>query len=46
MKFHHFGKGRVLGGLLLLFIVMVAGCGSQPVEKKFLNIATGGTAGI
>lgn len=40
-----FSKLSILSVLLVLIISVVAGCGDSAGEKKFLNIATGGTAG-
>lgn len=41
-----FGKLSILSALLVMMIALLAGCGSDSAgEKKFLNIATGGTAG-
>ncbi len=43
MKF--FGKISLLGVVLVTTIALIAGCGGGDNGKKFLNIATGGTAG-
>ncbi len=40
-----FSRLSILSVLLVLVISVVAGCGDSASEKKFLNIATGGTAG-
>jgi len=40
-----FGKLSLLSVMLVTIIALVAGCGSSDGGKKFLNIATGGTAG-
>ena len=43
-----FSKLTLLGALMAMLVSVVAGCGGgdgQSAEKKFLNIATGGTAG-
>ena len=40
-----FSRLSILSVLLVLVISVVAGCGDSAGEKKFLNIATGGTAG-
>ena len=40
-----FGKLSLLSVMLVTIIALVAGCGSGDGGKKFLNIATGGTAG-
>lgn len=40
-----FSRLSILSVLLVLAISVVAGCGDSASEKKFLNIATGGTAG-
>ena len=50
MKQSRFGTLALLGALLLLVTTMLVGCGSSggnksDSSKKFLNIATGGTAG-
>ena len=46
MKAKFFSKVTLLSALLVMIIAVVAGCGGeQQAEKKFLNIATGGTAG-
>ena len=50
MKQSRFGKLTLLGALLLLMTTMLVGCGGSggnksDSSKKFINIATGGTAG-
>lgn len=41
-----FSRLSLLSALLVLVIGVIAGCGGDSAgEKKFLNIATGGTAG-
>ncbi len=40
-----FSRLSIFSVLLVLVISVVAGCGDSASEKKFLNIATGGTAG-
>ena len=46
MKAKFFSKVTLLSALLVMIIAVVAGCGGeQQADKKFLNIATGGTAG-
>lgn len=40
-----FSRLSILSVLLVAVISLVAGCGDSAGEKKFLNIATGGTAG-
>lgn len=48
MKMGKWSKLAVLGVLLALATMVLAGCGGgdgKSAEKKFLNIATGGTAG-
>ena len=45
-KMKLFSKLSILSVLLVAVISVIAGCGGDTAgEKKFLNIATGGTAG-
>ncbi len=47
MKLSRMGRFYVLALVLVFVVSMIAGCGggNQAAEKKFINIATGGTAG-
>ena len=45
MKFHSLTKMLTVGLIAVMTAVLLAGCGSESSQKKFLNIATGGTAG-
>ncbi len=45
MRFHYFSRLAALSAILVLVIAVVSGCGDKQAGKKFLNIATGGTAG-
>lgn len=46
MKVNKFNKIAILGMILALLTAVIAGCGdNKQASKKFLNIATGGTAG-
>ena len=45
MKFHSLTKMLTVGLIAVVTAALLAGCGSESSQKKFLNIATGGTAG-
>ena len=45
MKFHSLTKMLTVGLIAVMTAALLAGCGSESSQKKFLNIATGGTAG-
>ena len=45
MKFHSLTKMLTVGLIAVMTAALLVGCGSESSQKKFLNIATGGTAG-
>ena len=45
MKFHSLTNMLTVGLIAVMTAALLVGCGSESSQKKFLNIATGGTAG-